>query len=694
MAYDAPCYCTSPHIGNDDLIVPSLAWYLRRLQTMSAGELAWRAADRLRDAQLWVRLALRFEPRPRACDPAAGVACSDPGFRVCDVRVGEWALPERHEEREWRDRLVAHAEQIAHHRLSFFDLVNHDLGDPIDWNRDHASGRKAPIRFAPLVDYRDYRVTGDAKVVWEPNRQHHLVVLGRAYHATGEVRYASAVVEQLESWLEQCPFGYGMNWRSPLELAIRLINWVWAIDLIRESGLVTGKLRSRLHHSIYLHLWEITRKYSRGSSANNHRIGEAAGVFIATSYFRELDDAGRWQRESRQILDEEIIAQTYSDGGSREQAVGYHVFVLQFFLLAGIVARNTGKDFPEVYWSRLEGMLEFLGALSEGGTAPPMIGDSDDGYVLDLGDSRELRSLFCIGAGLFRRADFKAWAGSYAEPARWLLGRSSRAEFNALAAAPAAELLVSRALPDSGYYLLQCGHKGWGDRVSVVFDCGELGFKSIAAHGHADALSFALRAFGSDVFVDPGTYDYFSYPVWRAYFRSTRAHNTVVVDSLDQSTMLGPFLWGPRAQARCMAWEPRIQGGKVIGEHDGYRHLADPVRHRRTLELDERSRVLTIQDDIVAAGPHEIAAYFHLAEDAILSADGPNRYRIVVGGGTVTLEVDARLAVSVVTGSGEPIAGWISRAYHRKGPISTLIARGRCQGTGSYVSRIDIGAAR
>jgi hypothetical protein len=217
---------------------------------MSAGELAWRAAGWLHAAQLWGRLVLRLEPTPRDYDHANAGGCSDPGFRVCDLRVGEWAFPERDEEHEWRDRLIAHAEQVAHHRLSFFGLV-----DVLDWNRDHESGRKAPpIRFAPLVDYRDCRVAGDAKVVWEPNRHHHLVVLGRAYRATGDVRYASAVVEQLESWLEQCPFGRGMNWRSPLELAVRLINWVWAIDLIRESGQVAGKFWDHLRHAVYLHL--------------------------------------------------------------------------------------------------------------------------------------------------------------------------------------------------------------------------------------------------------------------------------------------------------------------------------------------------------------------------------------------------------------------------------------------------------
>jgi hypothetical protein len=672
--------------------MPSLTWYLRRLQTMSASELSWRAVSTLRDAELGGRLLLGLEPRPATPPLAAAASSAEPGFCVCDVRVGEWALPQSDEERTWRDRLLDQAERIARHRLSFFDLRDCDLGDPIDWNRDHASGTRAPLRFAPLVDYRDYQVTGDAKLVWEPNRHHHLVVLGRAYRATGDVRYASAVVEQLESWLQQCPFGCGMNWRSPLELAIRLINWVWSIDLIRESGLVTGSFQERVRHAAYLHLWEIARKYSRGSSANNHRLGEAAGVFIACSYFRDLDETGRWRRESRQILEEEIIAQTYLDGGSREQAVGYHVFVLHFLLLAAIVARKTGAaDLSEAYWSRLERMLEFLGTLTEGGTAPPMIGDSDDGYVLDLGDSRESRALFCVGAVLFGRADFKAWGGRYAESARWLLGRSSRSAFDALGSTPAGELLVSRALPESGYYLLQCGHKGQGDRISVAFDCGELGFKSIAAHGHADALSFTVRAFGADVIVDPGTYDYFSFPAWRTYFRSTRAHNTLVVDGLDQSVMLGPFLWGAGASARCVLWEPSVDGGRVVGEHDGYRRLTDPVLHRRTLSLHAESGVLTIRDDIVAQGNHDLAWYFHLAEDAAVSAEHPNRYRIHVPGGTVTLEVDLQLAVDMLTGSEDPIGGWVSRGYHRKVPSTTLIARGRCEGDSSFVSRVTIG---
>ena len=87
--------------------------------------------------------------------------------------------------------------------------------------------------------------------------------------------------------------------------------------------------------------------------------------------------------------------------------------------------------------------------------------------------------------------------------------------------------LKSIALSESGYYLLQRGDRDGDDRVSVLMDCGELGFLSLAAHGHADSLSLNVRVGGHDVLVDPGTFDYFADEQWRRYFRSTRAHNTI-----------------------------------------------------------------------------------------------------------------------------------------------------------------------
>jgi hypothetical protein len=615
-------------------------------------------------------------------------------LRLVGAELGAWAAGPPPLEAGWCGRLRTQGDAAADHRLSFFNLEDQHLGEPIDWNRDHKHRKAAPMRFAPWIDYRDFAVTGDCKFVWEPNRHHQLVVLGRAYRATGDVRYASAAKEQLDSWLEQCPYGIGMNWRSPLELGIRLINWVWALDLVRDSGVVDEAFRVRLLNSAYLHLWEISRKYSRGSSVNNHLVGEAAGVFIGSTYFHNLKHAARWRARSREILCEEILRQTYPDGCTREQALGYHLFVLQFFLLAGLVGRWSGEDFPRAYWERLERMFAFVGALSEGGRTLPMFGDCDDGYVLDLGGERgDPRPWLAVAAVLYGRADFKAWAGGWFETALWLLGREGGERFEAIPR-PEMPALASRAMSDAGYYLLQSGRSDSPDRISVVFDCGELGMGPLAAHGHADALAFTLRAFGEDVLVDPGTYDYFTYPQWRKYFRSTRAHNTVVIDGQDQSEMLGPFMWGARATARCLHWEPTAAGGKVTGEHDGYARLADSIVHRRALELDGPKRELIVRDDILTRGKHDVEVNFHLAENCRVTQAAPNHYEIDVGPGGVTIELDPRLSVRTLCGSEDPIGGWVSRGYHRKTPSTTLIGHCAVAGNTSLVTRIMIGRAR
>jgi hypothetical protein len=670
----------------------SLTWYTQRLRTMSSAEILWRLRSAARDFLDRYRLNFQMYPSPSDVCRRAGSANSY-GFEVSRGldAVGGTEIPA-----DWKQTLIRQAERVVAHRLSFFNLSDVFLGDPIDWNRDHAHGKQAPMGYSPSIDYRDFCLTGDCKLVWEPNRHHHLVVLGRAYRATGNRRYAVEAVAQMQSWMDQCPFGKGMNWRSPLELGIRLINWVWTIDLIRGSGLVAGEFRSRLLHAVYLHLWEITRKYSRGSSANNHLVGEAAGVFVACAFFNEMPNAGKWMEESRRLLSREIFAQTYDDGCTREQALGYHFFVLQFFFIAGLVARTTGQEFSEDYWRRLEKMFAFAAAMLEGGENAPMFGDCDDGYVLDLGGRAEgIRPWLGVAAIVFKRSDFKALATEFPEPALWLLGGDSRRIFDSIPST-SAPCLRSRRFIDSGYYLLQCEASSDGrPAVSVLFDCGELGYTSIAAHGHADALSFALRVNGKDVFVDPGTYDYFTYPEWRTYFRSTRAHNTVTVDNQDQSVMLGPFMWGHRADSRCIEWDPWPDGGgKIVAEHGGYLRLRDPVVHRRSIELDPKARSVTIFDEIVAAANHHLAICFHLAEHCRASSDSAGTFRISLPEGELTLTVDLRLNATLIEGNEPFKGGWVSRGYHRKAPAFTLVAEGECRGHDKFRSVITMGSGK
>lgn len=571
--------------------------------------------------------------------------------------------------------LVQRADDLLANRWSFFQFDRKKLTAPFDWNYEYATGRVTPMTFAQSIDYRDFRVVGDAKVVWEPNRHQHLVVLARAYRATGDPRYAETVMDHLEDWARQCPFGRGINWRSPLELAIRIINWAWALALIESSGVVTSDRLRNLLPVVYRHLWDIQRKYSHFSSANNHLIGEAAGVFIGCTFFRSLRSSDAWRNEAGRILVQEIGRQTLEDGGNCELSSSYHLFVLEFFLLAEIVARRSQRSFGTAYRARLESMFAYLAALQEGGDHLPSLGDGDDGFVLDLeAPETRARSILSVGAELFDRDDWRALGEGHDERAYWLLGGEPTVGARRTIKGRSDSRLRSRALKASGYYLLQAGSASGDDRVSLTFDCGPLGFGAIAAHGHADALSFTLRVFGSDVIVDPGTYDYFTYPRWRDHFRSTRAHNTVGVDGLDQSQMLGSFIWGQRAVARCVRWQPTSSGGIVTGEHDGYSRLPDPVRHRRTIELDVDRATIHIQDELDGETAHDAEFCLHFAEHCVVSKAGPHSVRVDFGRGMLDIDLDSRLQVDLVHGQSNPPAGWVSRGYHHKAPATSLFA--------------------
>ena len=74
--------------------------------------------------------------------------------------------------------------------------------------------------------------------------------------------------------------------------------------------------------------------------------------------------------------------------------------------------------------------------------------------------------------------------------------------------------------PDAGVTILRSGD------IWLRCDAGPHGHGSIAAHGHADALSIELRCAGVEVLADPGTYCYHGEPAWRSYFRGTRGHST------------------------------------------------------------------------------------------------------------------------------------------------------------------------
>src|SRR6266446_3866630 len=327
-------------------------------------------------------------------------------------------------------RYLAAADRIAAGKFDVFAMQGIELSSPPRWNRDPKTGVEAPLSFGMLLDYRNPRLVGDIKYLWEINRHLHLVTLAQAYSLSGNARYLSVVRQHLESWLAACPYRMGPNWSSALESALRLINWSVAWQLLggASSPLFEdaegARFRQRWLESVHQHAQFVHGRFSLYSSANNHLIGEAAGLFIAALAWPYWPRARAWLAEAKAVLERETLLQNGPDGVNREQAVSYQQFELDLLLLPLLAGRANGKGFSAAFESRIEAMIEYLASIMDVRGNVPMFGDADDGAVLNLAPQRDFcryRSLIATGALLFGRGDFKAKAGGLDDKTRWLL---------------------------------------------------------------------------------------------------------------------------------------------------------------------------------------------------------------------------------------------------------------------------------
>lgn len=585
---------------------------------------------------------------------------------------------------------TAAAERVLAGRFDVFALEDADLGFPPQWNRDPKTGTIAPLEFGKTLNYRDERVVGDIKYLWEPNRHAELVTLARAWYLSGDERYAEGCRTLLESWFDQCPYPLGPNWTSSLEHAVRLANWAVTWLLLGEQaiGEPGSPFRQRWLQGIYQHCHFIAGHFSRHSSANNHLLGELMGLFIGATVWPLWPESAAWRTRAAQEFEEQALLQNAPDGVNREQAIWYQHEVADMMLLAGLFGRANGHEFSPAFWTRLERMLEFIAALMDRDGNVPMIGDADDARLVPLARVDVYRSLLATGAVLFRRGDFKAKAGAFDDKSRWLLGDAAQQAFEALPVPPSEE--PRRDFEAGGYAILGTGF-GTEQEIRIVADAGPLGYLSIAAHGHADALAFTLTVGGYELLIDPGTYAYHTQHAWRDYFKGTSAHNTVRVDGLDQAVSGGSFLWTRHATAQRQQFTSNPTHDRWVASHDGYRRLRDPVLHQRTLHLDKATRVLQVTDRLECRGRHRVELFWHAHEECAVAgvAKGIVLRRASV---SATLHMpNQRGSARIVAGQDEPPLGWVSRSFDVKAPCSTVVWDGEIEGTTELTTRIVIG---
>lgn len=440
-------------------------------------------------------------------------------------------------------------------------------------------------------------------------------------------RSHDANVHLISDWIAQNPSGTGDAW-EPYTLSLRIVNWIKFF--LKSKAVIQGEWLQSLYWQA---LW--LEKNIEYHILANHYLKNGVALFFAGIYFEGVD-ADRWTEKGLKILREELREQFLADGGHFERSPMYHSICVIDYLDVLNLAHNSHVALPAEETVRLKhkvtASLKFLYDVCLPDSEIPLFNDS----------------AFGIAPSPTQIFDYARRVTGY-EPPPKLMG------------------LAIHEKPETGYYVCRDGED------MIMIDCGFIGPDYQSGHAHCDTLSYELAINGRRVIVDSGIYDY-EPSAERAYARSTRAHNTVVVDGEDQSEMWGVFRVARRAKPLRAFFEKQLDGSVMFeGAHDGYTRLVGKPIHKRHMSYYDGQGSWVVTDMLEGKGTHRMESYIHIHPDfqvvqseggirvmepngstmAIIEALGPSHVRIERGWFSPEFGIKHENHVIVFTCSGE-----------------------------------------
>ncbi len=626
------------------------AWYANRLRGMSVAEISHRIVEQIKRGSAarrsfgWPAFEIGDGPVPRL--PVE----LPPDIRAQKPLLGDWRRA---------------ADATTYGRLALLGQTWPQASAPDFWHLDPGSGRSWPVdAYCFKISHRGTPGLGDVKYVWELNRLQHLPAIAALGAVEGSPLAGAHCLAQLESWIDANPPFRGVNWISGIELALRAISILTVIGFIDDAALSAG-MRRKIRACLNAHAYWLDRYPSKFSSANNHLIAEAAGLFVIGTLAPDLRHARRYAARGRALLIDEIETQFHSDGVGAEQSPTYTAFTLELYILCVRLADHVDRPFPQKVKERLADAGEHLRWITDTGGNQPRIGDDDEGLVFRSRTGRETNYatsvLGCLSA-LLDRPDLTPPAGPL-HLRNILLGAPLRAT---------QVLEGTRSFDSGGYTVIRRDIAG--RRALLMMDHGPLGHLSIAAHGHADALALWLHLDHQPVLVDAGTFLYHSGGAWRDHFRSTAAHNTLCIARTSSSSISGAFNWSHKAEA----WrtEPGRSGEicRVSAAHNGYAPAFGVVHHREVAVDGGRIAVTDwLEGGDLNAEQVEIGFLFHPDLDIALLGGTATAWRH----GVKLIEIlpNPYLEMSLHRAETTPERGWYSAAFGEKQPAYQVVLR-------------------
>lgn len=393
----------------------------------------------------------------------------------------------------------------------------------IDWHKDYVSGFCYPLKRIDDLRISKWFDKGiDVKFPWELSRFQFAVNWAAAYRIDGNRQRYLLFKRLVLDWLAQNPFLFGVNWVCTMEVALRSVSWIVALNLFREEfdqdvEFKSALLYSLVQHAEYIHAFpEI---YENGHTTN-HTTADYVGLLFLALTLQDHPQASIWREQAVQGLVHCMEYQVYEDGVSFEGSTSYHRLVLEMFAYAAVLCRANQIDLPRSYYCKLFRMFEFSAACMDHNGNVPLIGDDDSGRLLPFEGypNNNHAYLLKLGQQLFEHQFYSQCTIKTA--------KTPLPTFPAVALLPLninpRDTTQSISFPNGGFYFLK------NDHFSVLLSIVPLGQNGNGGHNHYDVGSYTISLDGIPIICDPGSYTYTRNRNKRDLFRSFFYHNTLV----------------------------------------------------------------------------------------------------------------------------------------------------------------------
>jgi uncharacterized heparinase superfamily protein len=417
----------------------------------------------------------------------------------------------------------------------------------------------------------------------------------------------------ITDWIQHNPPGTEDAW-EPYTVSLRIVNWIkWFllsdVDTVAEQR--EAHPQQVWVESLYQQAQWLEYNIEYHLLAN-HYLKNGVALLFAGLYFHGTD-AERWLQKGLRILRDELKEQFLADGGHFERSPMYHSISVVDYLDVLNLTQNSStaitREITREFASKVTTALDFLSGICLPDGEIPLFNDS----------------AFGIAPAPSHIFGYAERVIGYKLPQR-------------------STSLTIEAFSASGYYVCRKA------RDMVIIDCGPIGPDYQPGHAHCDTLSYELAIDGQRVVVDSGVFDY-EPSEERAYARSTRAHNTVIVDGEEQSEIWGVFRVGRRARP-IQAQIDRGGDEAVLfeGAHDGYRRLKGQPIHKRRISYDGHGSWI-VTDELTGTGIHMMESVVHIHPDFTLVQSG-DRIFSVERCGEVIATIEALSTCQAISESG------------------------------------------